>query len=165
MKTTLPPSSPQPPWAKITTSTLYPHPHPFFLVHTSHHFKGVICEKKNVKSWMLINVVHPPGILQPLRGSHHPPDWPRPQGALPDDRLTQEVSQIILKSVCIIRWTSFSNATYNLGSGSNTFSNSGSGSSSRSKVWMTKNWKKLQLEIFLDFFFIKNCNLLIPRPP
>jgi hypothetical protein len=59
---------------------------------------------------MLINVLHSPGILQPLRGSHHPPDWPRPQGALPDDRLTQEVSQIIVKSVCIIRWTSFSNA-------------------------------------------------------
>jgi hypothetical protein len=59
---------------------------------------------------MLINVLHSPGILQPLRGSHHPPDWPRSQGALPDDRLTQEVRLIILKSVCIIRWSSFSNA-------------------------------------------------------
>ncbi len=73
-------------------------------------FKSVICEEKNVNSKMLINVLHTPGILQPLRGSHHPPDWPRPQGALSDDRLTQEVSQILVKSVCIIRWTSFSNA-------------------------------------------------------
>jgi hypothetical protein len=25
--------------------------------------------------------------------------------------------------------------------------------------------KKIKLKIFLIFFFIKNCNLLIPRPP
>ncbi len=31
---------------------------------------------------------------------------------------------------------------------------------------MTKNWrKKLQLKICLKFFFIKNCNLLIPMSP
>jgi hypothetical protein len=56
---------------------------------------------------MLINALHSQGILQPLRGSHHPPDWPRPQGALSDDRLTQEVSQIILKSVCIFKLNIF----------------------------------------------------------
>ncbi len=34
-----------------------------------------------------------------------------------------------------------------------------------SRALMTKNWKKIQLKIFLYFFYIKNCNLPIPRPP
>ncbi len=42
---------------------------------------------------------------------------------------------------------------------------SGYGSGSRSRVLMAKNWKKFTAEIFLFFLLIKNCNLLIPRPP
>ncbi len=89
-------------------SGLYPPPS----VATSHyilsgpHFASLLKRdlwEKNVKSKMLINFLHSPGILQPLRGSHHPPDWPRPQGALPDDRLTQEVRQIILKTCLQIK--------------------------------------------------------------
>ncbi len=30
---------------------------------------------------------------------------------------------------------------------------------------MTKNWTDLPLKIFFFYFLIKNCNLLIPRPP
>jgi hypothetical protein len=30
---------------------------------------------------------------------------------------------------------------------------------------MTKNWKKFTAEICKYVFLIKNCNLLIPRPP
>jgi hypothetical protein len=41
----------------------------------------------------------------------------------------------------------------------------GSGSRSGSRVLMTKNLKELQLEKLLYIFVIKNCNLLIPRPP
>jgi hypothetical protein len=42
---------------------------------------------------------------------------------------------------------------------------SGYGSGSGSRALMTKNWKKIQLKIKLNFFLIKNCNLPIPRPP
>jgi len=57
------------------------------------------------------------------------------------------------------------------------FIESGSGSSilgwiliririqSGSRVSMTKNLKKLQLKKKFDIFFLKNCNLLIPRSP
>jgi hypothetical protein len=35
----------------------------------------------------------------------------------------------------------------------------------RVQGFMTKNWKKITSEKKLNFFFIKNCNLPIPRPP
>ncbi len=50
-------------------------------------------------------------------------------------------------------------------SGSSIFCQCGSGSGSRSKVLMTKNWKKFRAEIKFKYFLIKNCNLHIPRPP
>jgi hypothetical protein len=39
-----------------------------------------------------------------------------------------------------------------------------SGSGYGSRVLMTKNWKKFTAEKFLNFFWIKNYNLPIPRP-
>jgi hypothetical protein len=49
---------------------------------------------------------------------------------------------------------------YQCGYGSSIFYQCGSGS--RFRILMTKNWKNFQLN---KNYMIKNCNILIPRPP
>ncbi len=74
-------------------------------------------------------------------------------------------TNITLKPASKILWKTSVSYSYRFQCGSGSSSLGQCGSGSKSRILMTKNCKKIYNWKRFIVFIIKNCNLLIPRPP